>query len=248
MYFSRTMAALVLALAPLAAQTVVIQPTSKGTVTETRSLPLASGSTLTVKNVNGGIKVEGWDKAEVSFTGEFKPSSDDEHVKVVMEPGSGKLDIVGEYPKRSGVRFTSPQCQMTLKVPHNLNVKFVTVNGGVQVVNLNGTTVAETVNGGIELEGLKGGLELKSVNGGIKGKNLDSQGKAVAARTVNGGIRLQVSGLKGQLKATTVNGSVSFNAKGAENVEVKRTKVTATFPGGTESISLSTVNGSITLE
>jgi hypothetical protein len=41
---------------------------------------------------------------------------------------------------------------------------------------------------------------------------------------------------------------VSFKAQGAEQVEVKRGKVTATFPGSDQSLSISTVNGSITLE
>jgi len=45
-----------------------------------------------------------------------------------------------------------------------------------------------------------------------------------------------------------VNGDISFRAQGAEQVEIKKHKVTAFFPGGEQNIALETVNGSITLE
>jgi DUF4097 and DUF4098 domain-containing protein YvlB len=48
--------------------------------------------------------------------------------------------------------------------------------------------------------------------------------------------------------ATTVNGGVSFKAQGAEQVEIKRKKVTATFPGSDQQLRISTVNGGIALE
>jgi hypothetical protein len=57
-----------------------------------------------------------------------------------------------------------------------------------------------------------------------------------------------VAGLKGRLRASTVNGGIAFSAKGAEQVEVKKRRVTATFPGSDQGIELNTVNGSITLE
>jgi len=245
----RPLAAFLLAVAPLAAQTITLQPTKPGTVTETRTVPLASGSILKVKNVNGFIKVEAWDKNEVQFTGEFKSSSSDEHVKVLIEPGNGKLDIRGEYPRHSGLgRYNGPQCQMTLKVPREVLPILDNVNGEVTLTGTTGKATVKTVNGGITLADVKGSLELDTVNGGIKGTNLDSQGKGVDAHSVNGGIRLQVGGLKGRLKASTVTGDISFKAKGAEQVEIKRHKVTAVFPGGDENLTVSTVNGSITLE
>jgi len=65
---------------------------------------------------------------------------------------------------------------------------------------------------------------------------------------VNGSIHLQVGGMKGRLKASTINGGISFNAKGAEQVEVKKHRVTAVFPGSDQGIDIDTVNGAITLD
>jgi hypothetical protein len=152
MYFARSLAALVLVLGPLSAQTQILQPTKAEKVTETRTLPLASGSKLKVTNVNGFIRVEAWDREEVQFTGEFKPSSKDEQVKVILEPGDHKLEIRGEYPKRKGWNFgfyRGPECQMTLKVPHKVMPTLESVNGEITLSGTSGAAAIETVNGAI---------------------------------------------------------------------------------------------------
>lgn len=259
--------AAVLLWAPLAAQTLVIQPAKAEKVTETRTVPLAAGSTLKVKNVNGFIHVEAWDREEVQFTGDFKPSSQDEQVKVVLESGRNSLEIRGEYPKHHGWgSYRGPQCQMTLKVPRRVvpslesvngevalsgtqgAARLTTVNGGVRAADLEDSLKATTVNGGITLTGVRGELALETVNGAIKGTGLDGQGKGLKASTVNGSIHLQTAGLKGRLTATTLNGGITFHAKGAEQVEVAKHRVSATFPGGDQTIDLSTVNGAISLD
>ncbi|MFN7957956.1 MAG: DUF4097 family beta strand repeat-containing protein [Holophagaceae bacterium] len=264
--FAAALAAAVLCVS-LAAQSQVVQPAKAEKTTETRTLPLASGSTLKVKNVNGFIRVEAWDREEVQFTGEFKPSSKDEQVKVVIEAGKGSLEIRGEYPKHTGWgSYSGPQCQMTLKVPRRVAPTLETVNGEVTMAGTQGKAVlstvngsiratdlqeplkADTVNGSIHLDKVKGSLNLQTVNGAIKGSGLDGQGQGIKAETVNGSIHLQVGTLKGRLKATTVNGGISFNAKGAEQVEVKKHRVTAVFPGSDQGIDIETVNGAITLD
>lgn len=270
MFVARSLAAALAALilaAPLAAQSQVVQPARAEKATETRTLPLASGSTLKVKNVNGFIRVEAWDREEVQFTGEFKPSSRDEQVKVVIEPGKGGLEIRGEYPKHTGwTPYRGPECRMTLKVPRRVAptlesvngevalsgtrgaAELTTVNGGIRAEDLEDSLRATTVNGAITLDRVRGGLALQTVNGAITGTGLDGRGQGVKAETVNGGIKLQIGGLKGHLQATTLNGGISFKAKGAEQVEVGRRRVTATFPGGDQEIRLSTVNGGISLD
>lgn len=264
---TRPLAALVLALSPLAAQSVVIQPAKAEKTTETRTVPLAAGSTLKVHNLNGHIRVEAWDRAEVQFTGEFKPSSEGEQVKVVLEPGNGGLEIRGEYPRHDGWgSYRGPQCQMTLKVPRDVRPTLDTVNGEISLAGTHGeatlTTVngavrasgldaalkAKTVNGAVTLDQVSGALELGTVNGAIKGTGLDGKGGGIKAETVNGAIHLKLAGLKGRLKASAMNGEISFHAKGAEQVEIKKHRVSAVFPGSDQAIEVSTVNGGITLE
>ena len=268
----RALAAAVLTALPFAhaGDIQVIQPAKAETVVETRTLPLAAGSKLKVKNVNGWIRVEAWDRNEVEFRGEFRPSSKDEQVKVVLDSAAGSLEIRAEQPKRPEFphlgAYKGPECRMDLKVPRKVLARLesvngevsldgtvgeatcTTVNGAVRARNLEEGLKAETVNGSITLEQVRGALNLNTVNGSISGKGLDGKAKGIAAATVNGSVKLQMAGIKGRLSATTVNGHLSFNAKGAEQVEVSKRKVEATFPGGDQVISLNTVNGSITVE
>ncbi|MDR3683070.1 MAG: hypothetical protein P4L11_05000 [Geothrix sp.] len=256
----------VLSVSLTAQSRVVIQPAKAERTTEVRTLPLAAGSSLKVANINGFIHLEAWDREEVQFTGEFQPSSQDEQVKVVIEASQGAMDIRGEYPKHSGESHRGAQCQMTLKVPRRLvptletvngdvaiggiqgRAVIGTVNGGIRATDLGDSLRAETVNGGITVDRARGSLSLQTVNGAVKGTGLDGQGKGIKVGTVNGSIHLQAGGLKGRLQANTVHGDISFNAKGAEQVEVKKHRVSAVFPGSDQTIDLETVNGSISVE
>lgn len=259
-----------LCLAPIVAtaQSETIQPAKAEKTTEVRTLPLKSGASLTVKNVNGAVTVEAWDREEVEFRGEFKPSSRDEHVAVQIERTSRGLEIVGKHPKKQDgwSSYRGPECRMELKVPRKVLADISTVNGAVSLKGTQGESTLEsvngavtasshaeglkasTVNGAIRVAGLQGALKLKTVNGAIEAKELDLQGRGVEASTVNGSVTLQAAGLKGRLTASTLNGNLSLKAKGAEQVEVSKRKVTALFPGGDQPIALSTVNGSITIE
>ncbi len=263
------LAALVICLAPMVAlaQTETIQPAKAEKTTETRVLALKSGSSLTVKNVNGAVTVEAWDREEVEFRGEFKPSSRDEHVKVEIDRTAKGLEIVGRLPRNSeGWGYRGPECRMELKVPRRVLAHISTVNGAVSLKGTQGETSLEsvngavtvsahadglkasTVNGAIHVDSVQGALKLKTVNGAIEARDLDTQGGSLKASTVNGQVRIQSAGLKGKLEATTLNGSLNLKAKGAEQVEASKRRLSAVFQGGTAAIDLSTVNGSITVE
>jgi hypothetical protein len=268
MSFSRSFLTAAALCTSLWAQSQVIQPTKPEKTTETRTLALASGSVLKVTNVNGFIRMEAWDREELQFTGDFKPSSKDEQVKVVVETGSHAMEIRAEYPENTGwhLFYRGPECNMTLKVPRRVLPKLETVNGDVDfrgtqgeadistvngrvsVSDLGDALKAVTVNGGIKLDRVKGRLSLETVNGAINASQLDGRGQGIKMETVNGAIHLQMAGLKGRLRAENVNGGISFNAKGAEQVEVKKHSVTATFTGSNQGIGLETVNGAITLD
>jgi len=258
---------LILALATtvLGAQTFVLQPTQASTVTESHTVALANGSNLLIKNTNGRIKVDTWDRAEVAFTGQFKPSSRDEQVKVVFESSSKGLEIRGEYPKhQSGWgSYRGAVCEMELKVPRNVLARIDTVNGRITLTGLEGTAdcrtvngaievqdlnegvTAETVNGAISLDKVRGAIKASTTNGAISGTGLDGMGKGIDLSTVNGSLNVTMAKLEGSLRATTVNGRVSVNTKGAEQVTATKHQVEATFPGSKQIIRMSTVNGSL---
>jgi len=241
MRYLRPLAALIL-VAPLAAQTLEILPAPGARSTETRTLPLAAGGGLRVKNVNGRIHVTGWDKNEVEFTGAFTPGSKGEQVKVVLEPSAGGLEIRGEYPRHS---TNGPECRMDLKVPRSALPSLETVNGDVELKDVSGRAEIKTVNGEIRLGQLAGALKIETVNGSIKGRDLSDE---ITARTVNGSITLSTQGLRGRLEARTQNGDLKIKSGGAKDVHVSKHHFEATFGGGDQVMRLKTLNGDITLD
>lgn len=250
------------------AQPETIQPAKAEKTVETRTYALKSGSVLTVKNVNGAITVEAWDREQVEFRGEFKPSSRDEQVKVEIDRTAKGLEIVGKPPKsqEGWGSYRGAECRMELKVPRHVLARISTVNGAVSLKGTQGETSlesvngavtatahgdglkAKTVNGAIHVDAVKGALQMNTVNGAIAARDLDAQGHGIEASTVNGSVTLQAQGLKGRLTASTLNGNLSLKAKGAEQVEVSKRRMSAVFLGGEQPIALSTVNGSITVE
>ncbi len=229
-------------IAPLAAQTVVVQPAPGAAARETRTVSLAPGAPLKVQNINGRIRLTVWDRPEVEFTGSFTPSRSGEQVKVVLETRGGGLEIRGEHPRESR---NGPACDMDLKVPRSALPTLETVNGPVEIKDVTGAAECRTVNGGITLEGLQGSLKAETVNGAITGRGLAGP---VSAKTVNGAIRLASQGLKGRLRATTVNGDLRIRSEGAKDVHVSRRSFEASFGDGAEVLQLKTVNGDITLD
>ncbi|HJW08946.1 MAG TPA: DUF4097 family beta strand repeat-containing protein [Holophagaceae bacterium] len=254
--------------AALAGDAVVIQPAKAEKTTETRTVPLAAGSTFKAGNINGHVFVSAWDRNEVSFTGAFKPSSKGEQVKVTLESTAKGLEIHCEYPKHqnAGSHYHAPEVDLDLKVPQRVLASISTVNGDVSLEGTMGQATVSTVNGGVSAknleEGLKaesvngaltlshvlGALDASTVNGDIEARDLDGKGGGIRAESVNGSVHLTLGAAKGRVQASTTNGEVDFHAAGATDATIKRHKVSALLPGSEQSIHAETLNGGITID
>jgi len=198
--------------------------------TETLTESLVFGSKLWVKNHNGAITVNGWDKEEVTLVAEIR-DSDQRRVDLVVQRLGADLDIEAQFlqPKLSLVLgvASSPRCRMTLKVPRRLLGYFRTVNGALAVSHVDGYVRCETTNGDIALGDLSGEVWAETSNGNVTAKELHAR---IKGGTSNGGILLQ--DVAGQVKMETTNGFIQ-----AENLN-----------GWGEGISLECTNGPIDLD
>lgn len=219
-----------------------------------RTVPAAGIAILSVKNINGSISVQAWDKAEIQIQAKkvVKRSSKEaaeamaRKVEIAIETTGDRLEVEtraegsrhGEdwvdavfsldwlfSPSRGGVSVA-----YTISVPARLDVDLGTTNGNVEVGVLEGRAEVGTVNGNVEVEGLKGGLDAQTVNGNISARALG--GKA-EAQTVNGNIEARFLGERIQsCDFETVNGSIEVS-----------------LPEGVQAdLDAETVNGSIVSE
>ena len=224
---------------------------------------VASGKTLEIKGVNGSIQVapSSGDTVEVVATRRGR-KNDPEAVRIVTVEHGGGLTICALYPSadrerenvcaagdggRMNVRNNDVNVEFSVRAPRGVKVVAKTVNGAVEAAGLDEDVEATTVNGSVKIE-TTGVARAETVNGSVNAV----MGRAdwnsdLEFKTVNGSIRVTLpSSVSTTVDAETVNGSISSDFA-VEGGRVARRRLTGTIGGGGRSMSLETVNGSITL-
>jgi DUF4097 and DUF4098 domain-containing protein YvlB len=203
--------------------------------TETRTEALPMGSKLWVRQVDGKVDVQGWDRPEVELVAEYRDGSRGERATLELRRVKEGLEMEVKVPRhRHFFLFGShrgPLCNLTLKVPRRLSMAVRTVDGDISVRDLEGYARCETVDGDIRLEQLAGEAYTRAVDGDITARHLKARikGSAVDGRItledVQGGIdlhtvdgRIEASGLDGWgegILLRTVDGAIHVKLGGA---------------------------------
>ncbi len=222
---------------------------------------LAAGQTLEVRGVNGEVSAEaaGGDQIEVTARKTGKRSNP-EDVRIEVKEHAGGLLICAVYPSRDasepnecGKRMSTynndVQVDFTIKLPAGVNLKAATVNGNIKIADLRSRVKASTVNGDVSVT-TTGEAEANTVNGDVEVTMGRSESdEPLKYSTVNGDIRVKLSaGLDASFKASTVNGDINSDF-GFDSYEGKHGPKSATgrIGNGGRKVSLSTVNGDISL-
>ncbi|MBA7647224.1 hypothetical protein ES703_54995 [subsurface metagenome] len=197
-----------------------------------RVLPLKSGGTFSLKNVNGSITITTWmeDKVDIKALKTTKGDPDKlKEVKIEVEATANSVSVNTIFPKGKNIRVS---VEYEVKVPQGVNLgKVKSTNGSVYITGPVGHTNASTTNGRIELDGAKGTISLSSTNGRIEAVNIRGE---LDAYTTNGTIVLEMLSFEDTIKAKTTNGNITLRVGSLE-------KVNAYF-------NARTTNGSISLD
>lgn len=187
-----------------------------------RTVPLRPGSNLALRNVNGGVTVEAWDRGEVRIEAEKKVKAGSaeqarkliDQVRIDVTQGAGGLRVETRIPKRDNGFFdwlfgneASVSVTYRLHVPRQVAADVESVNGGITLTGTRGRTRLATTNGGITVNGVQGDLRLGSTNGGIE---VNRSAGAVRAETTNGAITAELTDFpdSGELRLTSTNGGI----------------------------------------
>jgi hypothetical protein len=225
---------------------------------------IPQGQSIEIKGVNGDIRAEASGSNEVEVVAEKHARRDDPgSVQIQVVPHAGGVTICAVYPSQSGrqpnecapgsggrmnVQNNDVTVRFTVKVPAGVDFAGKTVNGQVDADRLNGDVALSTVNGSITFS-TTGVARATTVNGSIKGE----MGRAdwndrLAMSTVNGGIALTLpASLDADLHAQTVNGDIDTDFP-VTIAKTSRRRVDGTIGAGGRTLSLESVNGSISLK
>jgi DUF4097 and DUF4098 domain-containing protein YvlB len=188
-----------------------------------KTVPLKGGSQVTLRNVNGFVKLEAWDRDEVRIEADkqVKAGTDSaarkfmDQVKIDVTPGSGGLHIETHAPKRGadGIweamfgNSINYHVNYTLHVPRQAAVDAESVNGGVSLAGTRGKVRLGTTNGAVDVKDVTGDVNAGTTNGGISATHVAG---AVKAETTNGAVDVDLTSFPAgsNLRFESTNGSV----------------------------------------
>ena len=228
-----------------------------------KTLPLSARGRVSLDNVNGQIKIAGWDRDEVVIKAlkHGKTQESVEAVKINVDSSPDEVVIHTEQPSSttgfpsSWFGFTDSKrndasVDYLLQVPQHARLdKIASVNGQIVIDGVPGDTEATTVNGRVEIQGTAGNLKVSTVNGRIEAGLVTLGGnQSVSLDSVNGAIDASLpANANADVSADTLNGGMS--SEFPELVVKKQFPVSkhlkGTLGNGSASVKANTVNGSI---
>jgi hypothetical protein len=225
---------------------------------------LRAGQTVEIKGINGAIVAVPARGSEVRVTAVKKDGrrGDADDVRIEAVPHDGGITICAVYPDsrernvcapgrggRLNARDNDTRVEFHVEVPGDVRFSATNVNGKVSATGLTGNVAASTVNGGVEVS-TAGLASASSVNGSIHVSmaRANWQGE-LEFETVNGSIEVEIGAadLNTEVRASTVNGSISTDWPLTIQGRFGPKRLNGTIGNGGRTLSLSTVNGSISL-
>jgi DUF4097 and DUF4098 domain-containing protein YvlB len=256
-----TLAALAALVLTAADGSVVAQRSDRPELTEEfhQTYQIASGGRVSLENINGAVKIQVWERAEVKVDAVKRAYTAERlrEAQIKVDASSSRVRIETEYPDstlrwtdRDGERHENPaSVEYTLTVPRTINIDEVSlVNGNLNIAGVAGSVKASSVNGRVTATGLSGPVNLSVVNGRLEA-TLDRLTEAgdVSLSAVNGPLVVTLpSDANAVVRASTVHGGISndFNLPVRVGEYVGRNLEGRIGSGGTD-VRLSNVNGPV---
>lgn len=214
-----------------------------------QTLPASRGVIDIQPGDNGGITVQGWDRADVLVRARIRTAAPTEAEARSLTPqiqfASGSASLHAQGPATDPDHYWSLDYEIF--APHTSDLTMTAQNGGIHVANVRGKLQFHTVNGGVHLDQVNGDVQGETTNGGVHislaGDRWD--GKGMDVKTTNGGITLQTSAqFSAHVEASAENGGISRDGGSMVRAHSGRT---ATFDlgSGGPNVHLVTTNGGI---
>lgn len=213
-------------------------------------------SRLRLEAINGEIRITGTSESDsVIITGERRVGSEsmedaEEYLK--------KLEVnVQDLGSEVFVKTIQPQkaygrsyvVNYTITLPKNLEVLVSNVNGRVTIDSINNDVIVINVNGLVTLDEIFGSASVSLVNGQIEGEITLPFDGIIGMSVVNGNIDLKIPvSTSAEFWASVTNGNINVLNLVLQNPVVSTTSLRGTLGDGQGTISLTTVNGNISVE
>lgn len=248
-----------LRLSSLLAAALVFATAVSAKVTEnfSQTHSLAANGTVSLTNLNGDVKVVGWDKAEVSIEAEksARDEADLKKIEIIVEATADRVSIKTKHHKRDDESWwrrhsnTSGAVRYTIRVPAQLaRLQVEAMNSNISTEAVRADVKLETMNGRISAAGLTGDAELDTMNGRITASfDRLAAGQKVSVDTMNGQCEVLVpADASARVAASSMNGRVSSELPMTVEKSSRRS-LHGSLGKGEGSLSLDSMNGSLSI-
>lgn len=255
--------AVLAALVLTAADASLAQRSDRPELTEEfhQTYPLASGGRVGLTNMNGAVKVQTWERAEVKVDAVKRAHTAERlrEAQIKVDASSNRVRIETQYPDstfrwsdRDGERHENPaSVEYTLTVPRGAQIDEISlINGDLDITGVAGPVKASSINGQVTAAGLSGPVNLSVINGRLEA-TLDrlNESGSVNLQSVNGPLVVTLpSDASARVRASTVHGGIrnDFNLPVRVGEYVGR-DLEGRIGQGSADVRLSNVNGSVTI-
>ncbi len=230
--------------------------------TEEFKISAAGKSRLVLDNINGRIELIASSDSEnvkVIAVKEITVPKKDlnkpfEEIKLRIDTSGNDIRIDSDIKSKTKLRFFSfgtikgPKVDYEIHIPSGLAVEISNVNGNISSNRLATDVSIELINGNITFRNYSGLFESEVTNGEVS-LSVDST-SGIDIETVNGSVDIDFGKyVAGKLKAETTNGKIVDENLDLSNVTKEKKLLKGEFgTSPSTSISISTVNGRITLK
>ncbi|MBM3265281.1 MAG: DUF4097 family beta strand repeat protein [candidate division Zixibacteria bacterium] len=222
-----------------------------------KTYPLEKNWRIRLENVNGDVRITGWEKAEVKLDAVISGRSEERinEIEIDVDSYGNRLYIETRYPKWDRDNWPKGESlasvDYTLSIPRTALLDEVTVvNGAIDITKLEGEIRASSVNGDIRADGLRGEGNLTTVNGDMDLVCFQADHSTpIEMTSVNGRIRLTLpSDANVRINASSVHGQIRTDfGVAVQKGSFAGRKFAARLGEGEGRIDLSNVNGTITI-
>ncbi|GAC1635717.1 MAG: hypothetical protein NVS9B14_13310 [Candidatus Acidiferrum sp.] len=213
-----------------------------------QTYPLQPGGTFELKNVNGPVEVQAWDRnvVEVRAVKTAKHhESDLERVTIDVSAKPDAISVSTRYPQDEGVEVA---VEYLIHVPHSAHVEHLgTINGTISIAGVALIGDLHTVNGNIEVYDGGGDVHAHTTNGNIHLELAHfREGTGSSAETTNGSLLVALpSDTQAEIETRCLNGNFRSEMPISMESTLKPREMRGRLGKGGAPIKLRTINGGI---
>lgn len=173
-----------------------------------RSRAASADGMVEIENIAGTIRVEAWDRNEVSLHAELGRG-----IERVDFEGSGSTTSIRVVYPRNG--RNSGGAELVIRVPAGSRIHAEGVSADVTVQNVRGDVEASSVSGNVIVSGGSRAVKAESVSGNV---DITAPTNDVRAGSVSGNVELE--GATGFIEAETTSGNIVVTGSNASTVSL----------------------------